>query len=187
MVFSLLWLFKVSAFLKLAGGQKDTFASIWNCLWQNYEKYEWDYWWAAKYFKIAKIIGIFSFYYIFAIFCKFWIVNEIVNYIDKLAIFSTITFHESLTLVENLKRVNVWGKFVSFLRKIPKRMSCVLLKSPRRFEICTSRIFSWSYVHLYSIIKSQDNWFGRLIRIYLCTISRSSKIYLFSFENIQNS
>ena len=117
LVFSLLWLFKVSAFLKLAGGQKDTFASIWNCLWQNYEKYEWDYWWAAKYFKIAKIIGIFSFYYIFAIFCKFWIVNEIVNYIDKLAIFSTITFHESLTLVENLKRVNFWGKFVSFLRK----------------------------------------------------------------------
>ena len=119
---SLLWLFKVSAFLKLANGQKDTFASIMKLLmtklWKIWMRFDEQ----PNMSKLPKWFKVFSystiqFYYIFAIFCKFWIVNEIVNYIDKLAISSTITFHESLTFVENLKRVNVWEKFVSFLWK----------------------------------------------------------------------
>ena len=114
-------------------------------------------------------------------FCKFWIVNEIVNYIDKLAILSTITFHESLTLVENLKRLNVWGKFVSFFAK--KYLNgWVAFYWRARAGLKFAQPVSSPEVMFICIPLLNHKIIGLA-----STISRSSKIYLFSFENIQNS
>ena len=116
-------------------------------------------------------------------FCKSWIVNEIVNYIDKLAILSTITFHESLTLVENLKRVNVWGKFVSFLRKNMYLNGWVAFYWRARAGLKFAHPVSSPEVMFICIPLLNHKIIGLA-----STISRSSsKIYLFSFENIQNS